>query len=72
MTIKDVAKEAQVSVATVSRVINGFPNVNDELRVRVEQTIEKLGFKPNQLAKGLLLTRWGLLYLIYPILILTG
>lgn len=53
MTIKDVAKEAKVSVATVSRVINCKPNVNDEMRIRVEQAIEKLGFKPNQLAKGL-------------------
>ena len=53
MTIKDVAREAKVSVATVSRVINNIPTVDSELRMRVEQAIDKLGFKPNQIAKSL-------------------
>lgn len=53
VTIKDVAKEANVSVATVSRVINGVSNVNREMKIKVEKAIDKLGYKPNQLAKGL-------------------
>lgn len=53
MTIKDVAKEAKVSVATVSRVINKNPTVDEELQQRVERAIEKLGFTPNQVAKSL-------------------
>lgn len=53
ITIKDVAKEAGVSVATVSRVINNVPNVNSEMKIQVEKAIEYLDYKPNQLAKGL-------------------
>ncbi len=53
MTIKDVAKEANVSVATVSRVINNVQTVDKELRIRVEEAIKKLDFKPNQIAKSL-------------------
>ena len=53
VTIKDVAREADVSVATVSRVVNGMPNINDEMKLRVRAAIKKLGYKPNQLAKGL-------------------
>lgn len=53
VTIKDVAKEAGVSVATVSRVVNGMPNVNEEMKAQVEKAIARLGYKPNQLAKGL-------------------
>ncbi|TAH72733.1 MAG: LacI family transcriptional regulator [Anaerolineaceae bacterium] len=53
MTIKDVAREANVSVATVSRVINNVTSVDKNLRIRVERAIEKLDFKPNQIAKSL-------------------
>lgn len=53
VTIKDVAKEAGVSVATVSRVINRVPNINEEMKQSVEEAIVRLGYKPNLLAKGL-------------------
>lgn len=53
VTIKDVAKAAGVSVATVSRVVNGATNINEEMKERVEEAIRKLDYKPNQLAKGL-------------------
>ncbi len=44
--IKDVAREAGVSVATVSRVINGAKNVNEETRKKVLKAIKNLGYKP--------------------------
>ena len=47
VTIYDVAQEAGVSLATVSRVINGLDIVREETRVKVETAIEKLGYKPN-------------------------
>ena len=52
-TIKDVAVEAQVSVATVSRVVNGSASVRPTVRQRVEAAVGKLGYQPNALASGL-------------------
>ncbi len=52
-TIYQVAKEANVSLATVSRVINGIGNVNEETAKLVLAAIEKLGYVPSNLARGL-------------------
>ncbi len=52
-TIKDVARHANVSIATVSRVVNGAPSVKKQLKEKVEQSIRELNFTPNQLARGL-------------------
>ena len=52
-TIRDVAKLAEVSVSTVSRVINNASNVNDKTRENVMNAIAKLNFKPNRLAQSL-------------------
>lgn len=51
-TISDVAKEAEVSVATVSRVLNKQNNVKKETAERVYKAIEKLSFEPNILARN--------------------
>jgi LacI family transcriptional regulator len=53
ITIKDIAKESGVSVATVSRVINNNPTVAPELRQKVLATIEENGYYPNLIARGL-------------------
>ncbi len=52
-TIRDVAREAGVGVGTVSRVLNNSPQVSPETRERVLETIQQLGFRPNQLARQL-------------------
>lgn len=52
-SIHDVAALAQVSIKTVSRVVNKAPNVSDELRQRVKLAIEQLGYRPNQSARRL-------------------
>jgi LacI family transcriptional regulator len=52
-TITDVAKLAEVSVGTVSNVLNGGRKVSDARRQRVLEAIETLGFKQNMLAQGL-------------------
>lgn len=52
-TIKDVAKEAGVSVATVSRVINRNGYVQEETRKLVEAAISKLNYLPNEVARSL-------------------
>jgi LacI family transcriptional regulator len=53
ITIYDVAREAGVSMATVSRVINGNTHVKPETRRKVVECIERLGYRPNEIARGL-------------------
>ena len=53
MTIKDVASMAGVSAMTVSRVINGSPRVSPDTQRRVQEAIERLGYIPSRLARGL-------------------
>ncbi|MFA7417643.1 MAG: LacI family DNA-binding transcriptional regulator [Acholeplasma sp.] len=52
-TIKDVAKKANVSISTVSRVINQRGYVHEDTRLLIEKSIKELGFVPNQLARSL-------------------
>jgi DNA-binding LacI/PurR family transcriptional regulator len=52
-TIAEVAREARVGVATVSRVLNGSPAVRDETRRRVLDAISRLGYAPNATARAL-------------------
>lgn len=66
ITIYDVAKEADVSLATVSRVINGSEVVREDTRVKVQEAIEKLGYKPNAIAQGLALQKTTTIALIVP------
>ncbi len=53
ITIYDVAREANVSMATVSRVVNGNPNVKPTTRKKVMEVIDRLGYRPNAVARGL-------------------
>ena len=66
ITIYDVAKEADVSLATVSRVINGSEVVREDTRIKVQEAIEKLGYKPNAIAQGLALSKTTTIGLIVP------
>jgi len=52
-TIKDVAKRADVSTATVSRVLAGSDSVSEKLRARVLESVDALGYIPNQLGRSL-------------------
>ena len=53
LTLQDVAREAGVSKKTVSRVINGEPHVRAETAARVSETVARLGYRPNELARSL-------------------
>jgi len=66
VTIYDVAKEAKVSLATVSRVINGLEIVREDTRSRVNVAIDKLGYKPNAIAQGLALQKTTTIALVVP------
>lgn len=52
VTIKDVAKLADVSIATVSRVVNGYAHVRPEVRDAVNKAIDSLGYRRNGLASS--------------------
>lgn len=52
-TIRDVASKAEVSIATVSRVVNGNRPVHAEIRERVLKAVEELDYRPSLLARGL-------------------
>ena len=62
-SITDVAKRANVSITTVSRVINKVPTVNRDIAARVEEAVASLKFKPNataqRLARGAVSTAIG-------------
>lgn len=64
--IVDVAREANVSVATVSRVVNNIPLVNEETRDRVMAAIKKTGYKPNAIARSLKIQRTNTLGIMIP------
>ncbi len=52
-SIKDVAKHAGVAISTVSKVLNGYPNVSVETKEKVNKAIEELCFVPNSIAATL-------------------
>ncbi len=66
ITIYDVAREASVSMATVSRVVNGNPNVKPVTRKKVMDVIDRLGYRPNAVARGLASKKTTTVGLIIP------
>jgi LacI family transcriptional regulator len=64
VTIKDVARMAEVSISTVSRVINDSKPVSPEARRRVLKAIEELGYKPNEVARSLVTKKSNIIGII--------
>lgn len=64
--IVDVAREAGVAPSTVSRALNDDPTVTEEYRERVKAAAEKLGYRPNQVARGLRKRSTAVIALIIP------
>ena len=64
--IKDVAKEAGVSVTTVSRVMNNRGYISEKTRKKVYDAIDKINYHPNDLAKNLQQQKTNLIGLILP------
>ncbi len=65
-TIKDVAKQAGVSISTVSRVINDSKPVTNEVKQRVLDVIKETGYVPNPLARSLVTRKSNLIGVIVP------
>ena len=65
-TIRDVARRAQLSVATVSRALNGFDNVSEQARERVAEAVRELGYVPHAGARSLSLARTNAIGVVLP------
>ena len=63
-TLKDISAELGLSVATVSRALNGYPEVSLRTRDRVRQTAARLGYQPNRVAQRLVTGRSGMVGMI--------
>jgi len=66
VTIKDIAREADVSVTTVSRVINNKPDVGDDTRAKILKIIDEMNYNPNSVARGLVMQKTHTIGLIIP------
>lgn len=65
-TIADVARAADVSLMTVSRVINNKPGVGDELRRQIQALADEMGYRPSQIARGLATRQSSTIGLVMP------
>lgn len=63
-TLKEISTELGLSVTTVSRALNGFPEVNEDTRLKVRQTADRLGYRPNRVAQRLVTGRSGMVGMI--------
>jgi LacI family transcriptional regulator len=53
VSIREIARQAEVSVATVSMVLNGNPKITPATQQRVQQVVDRLGYRPNRAAQSL-------------------
>ncbi len=65
-TLVDVAREAGVSLKTASRVLNNSRDVSAEKELRIRAVMQRLGYRPNQLARGLKAQRSAAIGMIVP------
>lgn len=65
-SIKDVAREAGVSIATVSRVINDINIVNEDTKKKVKDVIDRLGYRPNIVARSLKTQKTSTIGIVIP------
>lgn len=66
VTLRDVAARAGVSARTVSNVVNDYPYVSHEMRVKVQAALDELDYEPNLLARSLKRGRTGIINLLLP------
>ena len=66
VTIKDVAREANVAPSTVSRVLSNSSKISEETKIKVNKAIEKLNYKPNAIARSLVSNKTKILGVVLP------
>src|SRR5512139_1440721 len=66
VTMADVAREAGVSLMTVSRIVNNKGDISEATTLRVREVIERLGYRPSGIARSLATNRTRTLGLVVP------
>jgi LacI family transcriptional regulator len=66
VTIKDIAREAGVSYATVSRALNNKKDVSEKTRILIHELAEEMGYRPNVIARSLVMKRSTMIGLVLP------
>jgi transcriptional regulator with XRE-family HTH domain len=66
VTIREVAKAAGASVSTISAALNNSDYVSAKMRSRIEEAIKELGYRPNDLARGLRLQKTHTIAIVVP------
>ena len=66
-TIRDIAKKLNLSIAAVSRALDGYPDISAETRRRVQETAREMGYAPNQAARQLRRRRADAIGYILPV-----
>ncbi len=64
VSIKEVARHAGVAISTVSKVLNGYPNISEETKKKVNDAIRELNYIPNSIASALSSKQFGRLALL--------
>ncbi len=64
VSIKEVAKHAGVAISTVSKVLNGYPNVSEDTKKKVNEAIRELNYIPNSIASALSSKQFGRIALV--------
>jgi len=67
MNLKNLAKKLGISETTVSRALNGYPEVSERTRLRVLAAAEATGYRPNTMARSLAVGRTNVVGIIYPL-----
>ncbi|EEU9295367.1 LacI family transcriptional regulator, partial [Escherichia coli] len=67
MSLKAIAKELGISVTTVSRALNGYDDVSQETRARVEAEAQRRGYRPNTFARRLKMGKIDAVGLVFPV-----
>jgi LacI family transcriptional regulator len=67
MNLKDLAKNLGISETTVSRALNGYPEVSERTRLRVLAAAKAAGYRPNPMARSLAVGRTNVIGIIYPL-----
>lgn len=64
ISIKEVARHAGVAISTVSKVLNGYPNISEETKKKVQDAIRELNYIPNSIASALSSKQFGRIALL--------